>query len=116
MARGVPLKARPKSEPLCPSQAGHADVRGHDEAARMWRTHEQSQCPDCGLWAIWTPLPAGSLVICWACNERNVDPATLGEDDGIPDEPLCAGCRAAEAAQVEADRQAWIDARWDEAT
>jgi hypothetical protein len=72
----------------------------------MSRTHEQHQCPGCGVWVIWTPLPPGSLVVCWHCGERNVDPAVLGEDDGIPDEPLCRGCRAVEAAKLEADRRA----------
>ena len=103
-------------EPPCPNEAGHTDVRGHDEAARMWRTHEQSQCPDCGLYAIWTPLPAASLAICWSCNERRVDPAALGKHDGIPDEPLCAGCIAKETAWLAAQRQARFDARWNEAT
>jgi hypothetical protein len=82
--------------------------------------HEQHQCPGCDLWVIWTPLAPGSLVTCWHRQERNVDPATLGEDDGIPDEPLCAGCRAAETAQLEADRIAWaadaVQRRWREAT
>jgi hypothetical protein len=77
----------------------------------MSRTHEQHQCPGCGIWVIWTPLPAGSLVACWHCSERNVDPAVLGEDDGIPDEPLCAGCRAAVAAKIEADRRAATERR-----
>lgn len=107
-------------EPPCPNEAAHTDVRGHSEAARMWRTHEQSQCPECKLWAIWTPLPLGSLVVCWRCEERNVDPAALGEIDGVPDEPLCAGCQAAITARMEADRLAWVAAetvrRWAEAT
>lgn len=106
--------------PPCPNKAAHHSGRGHDDAARMSRTHECHQCPSCGLWVIWTPLPPGSLVVCWQCNERNVDPATLGEDDGVPDEPLCPGCIAAIAAKIEADRLAWISdgiaRRWAEAT
>jgi hypothetical protein len=75
-------------------------------AKLLSRTHEQEQCEMCGLWHIWTPLPPGSLIECWWCNERNVDPAGLGEDDGVLDEPLCTGCRAVEAAKLEADRRA----------
>lgn len=105
----------------CPNQAAHTgDLLGYGGVVRMSRTHDQHQCPGCGIWAIWTPLPPGSLVICWHCNERNVDPATLGEDDGIPDEPPCTGCRAAEAVKLEASRQAWAAAavrqRWADVT
>lgn len=89
-------------------------------AKLLSRTHDQEQCEDCGLWHIWTPLPAGSLVICWWCNERNVDPTELGEDDGVPDEPLCSGCKAEQAVRDEADRRERIAAavrrRWQEAT
>lgn len=95
------------SEPACPNEAEHTgDLLGYGGVVRMSRTHEQHQCPSCGVWVIWTPLPPGSLVVCWHCGERNVDPATLGEHDGIPDEPLCTGCRAVEAAKLEADRRA----------
>jgi hypothetical protein len=27
----------------------------HAWAERQARTHRQRRCPDCGLWAIWTP-------------------------------------------------------------
>jgi hypothetical protein len=30
----------------------------HDWAKRKAETHDQRQCPDCGLWAIWTPKEA----------------------------------------------------------
>jgi hypothetical protein len=93
---------------------------GWPAAPLLARTHEQERCEGCGLWHIWTPLPAGSLIECWLCNERNVDPATLGEDDGVPDEPLCLGCQAKRDAQIEADRRAWIawgaQRRWADAT
>ena len=82
----------------------------------MWRTHEQSQCPVCRWWVIWTPLPPGSLVGCWRCQERNVDPAELGEFDGIADEPFCPGCIAAMAAEREARWAVRDAARWNEAT
>jgi hypothetical protein len=106
--------------PPCPNEAAHVEGRGHAHAARMSRTHEQERCERCGLWHIWTPLPAGSLIECWWCNERNVDPATLGEDDGVPDEPLCPGCRDLEAAHVENDRRRRATAKhartWADAT
>lgn len=99
-------------DPPCPNQAAHTgDLLGYGGVVRKSRSHEQHQCPGCGIWVIWTPLPPGSLITCWHCRERNVDPATLGEDDGIPDEPLCTGCRAVEAAKLEADRRAAAERR-----
>jgi hypothetical protein len=98
---------RRTEEPPCPNEAAHTGAHlGYSGVVRMSRTHQQHECPGCRRWVIWTPLPPGSLITCWHCGERNVDPATLGEDDGIPDEPLCAGCGAVQAAQVEADRLA----------
>lgn len=98
--------------PPCSSASAHTNIRGTAEASRMWRTHEQQQCPECNLWVIWMPLPEGSLVVCWSCGERNVDPAALGEDD----EPLCADCIAKEAEWLEAQRQARLYVRWIDAT
>jgi hypothetical protein len=92
----------------------------HATAALLSRTHGQERCERCGLWHIWTPLPAGSLIECWWCNERNVDPATLGENDGVPDEPLCPGCKAEQAVRDVADRRERTvreaRRRWQEAT
>ena len=44
----------------CPNAANHAEspggyVQWHEWAAAMKKTHDQSQCPGCGLWLIWTP-------------------------------------------------------------
>jgi hypothetical protein len=85
-------------------------------ARRLARTHDQERCEACGLWHIWTPLPTGSLVICWRCEERNVDPTTLHEVDGVADEPLCSGCVAVIAAEREARWAARDAVRWREAT
>lgn len=44
-----------------PSPAGYNEW--HEWAERMKETHDQTQCPTCGFWAIWTPregtTPAG---------------------------------------------------------
>jgi hypothetical protein len=46
--------------PGCVNVAHHEPwPRGYlqcsDYADKMMKTHDQSQCPHCGLWAIWTP-------------------------------------------------------------
>lgn len=102
-------------EPPCPNQARHTEVIGMAAAALKWRTHEQTQCPDCGFWVIWTPLPEGSLVVCWRCLQRNVDPTALPEFA----EPLCTHCLATVAADREARwaaEAAALDAALREAT
>lgn len=40
-----------KDEPI-----GYIDW--HAWAERKKKTHKQQQCPDCGLWHVWVPLPA----------------------------------------------------------
>lgn len=52
----------------CPraKQRNHSPLKGepsgytawHHWAERKGRTHEAHRCPDCGLYAIWRPLPA----------------------------------------------------------
>jgi hypothetical protein len=44
----------------CPNNAAHEPwpkgyIAASEYADRMMETHEQSQCPGCGLWKIWTP-------------------------------------------------------------
>ncbi len=45
----------------CPNASAHNDDKPSDYtqeeqwARRKLRTHEQTQCPDCGLWVIWVP-------------------------------------------------------------
>ncbi len=44
----------------CPDVARHtAHPKGYlahaDWAEKMGKTHEQTQCPTCGYWAIWVP-------------------------------------------------------------
>lgn len=46
--------------PGCPNAAQHEpSPRGYlqssDYADEMMKTHDQFQCPGCGLWAIWKP-------------------------------------------------------------
>lgn len=50
----------PIPNPTCPNAAQHEPfptgyIAASDHADEMMKTHEQSQCPDCGLRAIWTP-------------------------------------------------------------
>ena len=44
----------------CPNNAAHEPwpkgfLSAMAYADEMLETHDQSQCPDCGKWAIWTP-------------------------------------------------------------
>lgn len=44
----------------CPSFAKHnvgSSWGISDAVIRRWRNYEQTQCPDCGLWAIWKRRP-----------------------------------------------------------
>lgn len=46
--------------PDCPNASQHEPwPRGYGAASeyaeKMMETHNQSQCPSCGLWLIWTP-------------------------------------------------------------
>lgn len=48
----------------CPNSAAHEPwpkgyLAGSAYADEMMATHEQSQCPECGLWKIWTPKEGG---------------------------------------------------------
>lgn len=50
---------RPTPNPACPNAARHEPwptgyIAASDYADEMMKTHEQSQCLDCGLWVIWT--------------------------------------------------------------
>lgn len=52
----------PKPEPDCPNAAQHtpqprAYVAWHLWAEQMGRTHDQTRCPDCGLFQIWMLRP-----------------------------------------------------------
>lgn len=57
---GGPMKARPATTERCvphtPEPTGY--VAWHVWAEEMAKTHKQSRCPGCGLWAIWTPKEA----------------------------------------------------------
>jgi hypothetical protein len=49
-----------KQREACPSKADHADepdgyLEWHAWAEKMGKTHDQAQCPGCGLWVIWMP-------------------------------------------------------------
>ena len=54
---GRTLTPAPPTTPACvphtPAPSGYA--ARHEWAERMSRTHEQQQCPGCGLWLVWTP-------------------------------------------------------------
>lgn len=44
----------------CPNKSNHTPrpygyLAYHEWALQMEKTHQQERCPDCGLWAIWTP-------------------------------------------------------------
>lgn len=44
----------------CPNKDHHTPhpegyLQWHEWANKMSETHEQKQCPSCGLWAIWEP-------------------------------------------------------------
>lgn len=46
--------------PDCPNVASHEPwprgyIQSSDYADEMMKTHEQSECPDCGSLLIWTP-------------------------------------------------------------
>lgn len=43
---------------FCPSPHAYGPgdyASWHEWAQQMGETHDQRQCPDCGLWAIWVP-------------------------------------------------------------
>lgn len=49
-----------KNHTTCPNQAEHTDLPEgylfrHEWANKKVQTHDQCQCPGCGLWAIWLP-------------------------------------------------------------
>jgi hypothetical protein len=51
---------RPDCDPRCEQQrqpTGYVDASEWGEY--MSRTHEQRQCPGCGLWTIWEPKAQG---------------------------------------------------------
>lgn len=55
------LETRPN--PDCPNAAQHEPwptgyVAASDHADKMLQTHDQTRCPQCGLWAIWTAKTA----------------------------------------------------------
>ncbi len=44
----------------CPNNAAHEPwpegyIASSEYADKMMQTHDQSQCPECGAWRIWTP-------------------------------------------------------------
>lgn len=46
--------------PGCPNAAQHEPwprgyIQASDYADEMMKTHDQAQCPGCGLWEIWIP-------------------------------------------------------------
>lgn len=43
----------PTPEKHTPSPPGYSDW--HEWAAEKSKTHKQTRCPGCGLWAIWVP-------------------------------------------------------------
>ena len=48
----------------CPNAKNHTDGptgynAWHEWAAKKEQTHTQTKCPDCGLYAIWTPTQEG---------------------------------------------------------
>jgi hypothetical protein len=50
--------SRKKKRSTCPNEHEHTDLpEGYLDRAfwveQMARTHDQLQCPGCGLWAIW---------------------------------------------------------------
>jgi hypothetical protein len=46
----------PDRERHTPHPAGYIDH--HLWAERMAETHDQTQCPACGLWAVWVKKPS----------------------------------------------------------
>lgn len=45
----------PEQHTPCPSDY----LAWHEWAERMQATHEQQQCPGCGLWMVWVPRVVG---------------------------------------------------------
>ena len=48
--------------PPCPNEDAHTPLPGGYVARQLWaeqkaRTHKQTRCPGCGLFAVWEPLP-----------------------------------------------------------
>lgn len=50
-----PHPSCPQAEQHRPSPEGY--VAASEWAESMLETHEQQQCPGCGLWLVWTPRP-----------------------------------------------------------
>ncbi len=53
--RCIPIDTRPGCDPRCGEhdQANLGYVAHFEWAEEMLKTHDQRQCPGCGMWSIW---------------------------------------------------------------
>jgi hypothetical protein len=76
----------------CPNLANHTPMPDgylarQERAEELMRTHRQTRCPGCGLWAIWVPKGQPATVVMQPAPELPADmPAALLELRRLADE------------------------------